>query len=351
MSNFLDSSPDLFERNLKFVNKELEQEIDSLLDPKNTSRAGIENLAVSGKERDYKIVKPYPGICVKCFKCNTDEKFFINICQTDDIPPPEDISEKELDEILNSNEPSTFRIPMSISQPRLTLDKSDNKVDVVDVAISAAFLRKCEKSLLFSDFLIACIHEAINNKYQITLNSENFIVLKNRKSIGTLISHRVENRDVKKGYEMLETSDPEEKIRIMNASATTKKPLIQEISSNEKSQLVDKTKKKQSARTGDLEKIKKDISQANSALPEFNIIGILKEGTVNELLAQFHLPKCTSVCEITLDVGEDRILLESMKRGYLFEKFFDYSFNPDKVIARFDKSNRMLHVKVPLAVK
>uniref|UniRef100_T1GDV8 Uncharacterized protein n=1 Tax=Megaselia scalaris TaxID=36166 RepID=T1GDV8_MEGSC len=23
-----------------------------------------------------------------------------------------------------------------------------------------------------------------------------------------------------------------------------------------------------------------------------------------------------------------------MKRGYLFEKFFDYSFNPDKVIAR-----------------
>lgn len=288
---------------------------------------------------------------MKCFKCNSDEKFFINICQTDDIPPPDDISEKDLAEILNSNEPSTFRIPMSISQPRLTLDKSDNKVDVVDVAISAKFLKKCEKSLLFSDFLIACIHEAINNKYDITLNSENFIVLKNRKSIGNLISHRVENRDVKKGYDMLEASDPQEKIRIMNSAATTKKPLIQEISSDEKTQLVDKTKKKQLEKIGDVEQIKMEISQANSALPEFNILGIVKEGVTKELLAQFHLPKCVSVCEITLDVGEDRILLESMKRGYLFEKFFDYSFNPEKVIARFDKSNRMLHVKIPLAIK
>uniref|UniRef100_T1GDV7 PIH1 N-terminal domain-containing protein n=1 Tax=Megaselia scalaris TaxID=36166 RepID=T1GDV7_MEGSC len=182
-------------------------------------------------------------MCIKCYKCNTDDKFFINLCQTDDIPPPEDISEKELTDILNSNEPSTFRIPMSISQPRLTLDKSDNKVDVIDVAISAIFLRKCERSLLFRDFLIACIHEAINNKYEITLNSENFIVLKNRKSIGNLISHRVENRDVKKGYDMLETSDPEEKIKIMNSTGSSKKPLIQEITSSEKQQLWTKIKR------------------------------------------------------------------------------------------------------------
>uniref|UniRef100_T1GH11 Uncharacterized protein n=1 Tax=Megaselia scalaris TaxID=36166 RepID=T1GH11_MEGSC len=59
MSNFLDST-NSFEKNLKFVNKELEEEIDSLLNPNANTRAGIDNLSASGKERDYKIVKPFP---------------------------------------------------------------------------------------------------------------------------------------------------------------------------------------------------------------------------------------------------------------------------------------------------
>lgn len=150
---------------------------------------------------------------------------------------------------------------------------------------------------------------------------------------------------------MLDTSDPQEKIRIMNSTASTKKPLIEEISSNEKTQQLTKTKEIKTEKTSDPEKIKKEISQANSALPEYNILGMVKDGEVKQLLAQFHLPKCVSVSELSLDVGEDRILLESMKRRYLFEKFFDYSFNTDKVIAGFDKKNRMLHVKIPLAVK
>lgn len=45
--------------------------------------------------------------------------------------------------------------------------------------------------------------------------------------------------------------------------------------------------------------------------------------------------------ELTLDIGEDRILLESMKHGYLFDKFVNYRLNQDRARAIFDKTNKV----------
>lgn len=52
-----------------------------------------------------------------------NNKVFINICTSDGIPSPEDISNQELLDILQSDEPSDFRVPMSIGQPHVEDDK------------------------------------------------------------------------------------------------------------------------------------------------------------------------------------------------------------------------------------
>lgn len=61
------------------------------------------------------------GICIKA-KTEDGEKVFLNICTSDKIPPPEDISDAKLFEILTEENPQ-FVIPMSIGNERLESDK------------------------------------------------------------------------------------------------------------------------------------------------------------------------------------------------------------------------------------
>lgn len=50
------------------------------------------------------------------------EKIFVNVCTSDKIPPPEDISDTKLFELLNDEEPA-YTIPMSIGFERMEADK------------------------------------------------------------------------------------------------------------------------------------------------------------------------------------------------------------------------------------
>ena len=63
------------------------------------------------------------GFCVKTKNLITSQKVFLNICQTDAIPAPADITDCELTDILDSDEPSSFRIPMSLGEGHDEVDK------------------------------------------------------------------------------------------------------------------------------------------------------------------------------------------------------------------------------------
>ncbi|XP_055375716.1 PIH1 domain-containing protein 1 [Condylostylus longicornis] len=344
--NFLECDASILESNLKFIKSEYENEFEEIF-------GNSDNFP--SESANSKIIKPTPGMCIKAFKVNSEEKFFINLCQTDGIPPPKEISENDLTEILQSDTPSSFRIPMSISQKHETKDNSGNSVEVCDIAINTKFFDKCSKIILFRDFLIALILEALDEKYNIQLKSENWLILKNRKFIGTLVSHRVKNSDVE---------------TVLNSygmgTAVNEKKLIEEIKESENDSAI--TNFKNSANYGkkvmstnneknmknapgdNLRKIKESIALANSKIPEYKVFSIKKNGIVSELLAEFWLPECFSINEIHLDIGEDRILLESMKRGYLFEKFTEYKINQEKIDAVFDTKDKMLRVKMGLMI-
>ncbi|XP_053958922.1 PIH1 domain-containing protein 1 isoform X1 [Anastrepha ludens] len=346
-ANFLDADGSIIEQNLRFIKNEMEDELNQYFSGAKSGATTSESLA---PPRDYKIVQPKPGFCIKSFKTNTNEKFFINLCQTEEIPEPEDITEEQLADILQSEAPSSFRIPMSISDPRITKDKSNNSVDVCDIAINPRFFVKVQKSLLFKDFFLALIAEALNDKYNVQIKIEKSIILQNRKFIGSLVQHRVRNNDVKtviNSYKQISVADKkklEELEQGISEVSGKHAPLVQEIDSNE----VDVLKQKSQQLKQNSTKIKQAISLAGSTEPEYKLRAKLCEEVAEELLAEFYLPKCISSHDIKLDVGEDRILLESMKYGYMFDKFVNYRLNQERARAIFDKTNKMLQVRIPV---
>ncbi|XP_067624114.1 PIH1 domain-containing protein 1 isoform X2 [Eurosta solidaginis] len=296
-TNFLDADNSLIQQNLRFVRNEVEDELNQYF---SCAQSGdTTNSSSLAPPRDYKIVQPKPGVCIKSFKTNSNEKFFINVCQTDEIPAPEDITEEELAEILQSEAPSSFRIPMSISDPRTTKDKSNNSVDVCDIAINPKFFVKVQKSFLFKDFFMALIAEALNDKYNVQLKIEKSIILQNRKFIGALVQHRVRNNDVKTVISSYKQPTEADKMKLKELGQTSaefvsggkKIPLIQEVEASE----VDILKQKTENFKENSSKIKQDISLAGTTEPEFKLRAKLCENKVEELLAEFYLPKCFMV--------------------------------------------------------
>ena len=68
-------------------------------------------------------VAPKPGFCLKTLS-EKEEKIFINICTSEIVLKPKDVTEDELRKILESEDAVKFRVPMAISLPHNELDKS-----------------------------------------------------------------------------------------------------------------------------------------------------------------------------------------------------------------------------------
>ncbi|KAG2455777.1 PIHD1 protein, partial [Polypterus senegalus] len=68
-----------------------------------------------------KQIRPEPGLCVKT-KCSDGGKVFVNVCQSSQVPAPPPLSEAELIQLLESDDPSSFRVPMSLGEPHAEVD-------------------------------------------------------------------------------------------------------------------------------------------------------------------------------------------------------------------------------------
>lgn len=119
----------------------------------------------------------------------------MNICQTDAIPPPQDISLAELEDIITSDSPGEYRVPMSIGEIRIEKDKNDQDAKVCDVAIHPKFFNKVNEIQNFKNFLMAVVFQGLENKYGLVC-ADTKIILKNRKAFGTLQMHRIQQRDI-----------------------------------------------------------------------------------------------------------------------------------------------------------
>ncbi|XP_068141695.1 PIH1 domain-containing protein 1 isoform X4 [Drosophila tropicalis] len=322
-TNFLDGNDNFREQNLRFVRNEYEDNLNQFFGGAPGNNSQRQQQQMQAPPRDSLIVQPTPGFCVKSFKVNSNEKFFINVCQAPEVPaPPVDVTEEELIAILESPDPGSFRVPMSISEPRHTKDRSNNTVDVVDIAINPKFLVKINKSQLFNNFFLQIVTEALSEKYNIQISTEKTIVLNNRKFIGTLVSHRVRNDDVKVVNQITSPTSPEGQ------------QLVQEINAADVTAV--KTPKVQSSPI------------ANSKEPIYKLRARVRDDVVDEIYVELYLPICVSSQELSLDIGEDRILVESIRHDYLFDKFLNYRLQQDRAQALFDKTSKMLQIRIPV---
>lgn len=111
--------------------------------------------------------------------------------------------------MLEEQKVSDFKVPLSVTKPRDGKDKSGNKAEISDVAINSEFYTKKIKHAdgLFYHFLVSLVFESIEQKYQIQLDTTNFVLLQNRACIDKLVEHQIYSRDVKRVQQFHETQE------------------------------------------------------------------------------------------------------------------------------------------------
>ncbi|XP_029692434.1 PIH1 domain-containing protein 1 isoform X1 [Takifugu rubripes] len=242
-----------------------------------------------------KSIRPEPGLCIKTVSEPSKEKVFVNICQSSSVPPPPEISREELVELLQSEDPSEFRVPMSLGMPHTEMDNSSQGCTAYDVVINQEFFQKCKNDPLFQQFVILVSVEGLENKYNLELNRE-WKVLKNRKFLGSLSA-----QDIR----------------------TKSKPVIQELHSQEN-------------------------PDAAAKRPEFTLLVGPPVGPPEYLSAEIKLPGVTSSRSLVLDVGEDRLVLTAQPSLYHLDIFHPFLINQESSVAQYNSSTQVLTVTMPV---
>lgn len=265
-------------------------------------------------------ITPTPGFCVK-LKTTSDEKVFINVCQSDKVPPTKDLSDDELLKILESEDMTQFRIPMCLGDPHAELDKSGGGCTVYDVIVHTDFIKKLQTNNLFQTFFLTISCEGIEEKYKTQLKRE-WVILKNRRCVGKLQEQTVRSKS--KPF-IMDMDDRAESASAVDAGRKTT-GLIQEVEESDR----------------------KEIEKKRAPEPKFSIMKEPAEGHPEFLVAEIHLPQVKTAQTITLDVGEDRILLETRSNVYHLDIYLPYNLVQEEVGAQFDRCTKILTLTMPV---
>ncbi|XP_058230053.1 PIH1 domain-containing protein 1 isoform X5 [Hemibagrus wyckioides] len=241
-----------------------------------------------------KSIRPQPGVCVKTFSLAEEQKVFVNICQSAEVPPPPLISHDSLVDLLDSDDPTAYKVPMSLGEAHTELDNSSNSCTVYDVVINDEFFQKCQKDPLFQQFVIAVSLEGLENKYKLQLNRD-IKILKNRKFMGSVSDQNIR---------------------------TKSKPVIQEIGSEE--------------------------IQSTMRRPQVCLVVEPPVGQVEYLIAEVQLPGVASGRSLLLDVGEDRLVLNTRPSLFHLDIFLPFLINQENSGAQYNTDTQVLTVTMPV---
>lgn len=243
---------------------------------------------------DSRVIRPQPGMCIKTILESSKQKVFINICQSNSVPPPPNMSRDELVELLQSEDPSGYRVPLSLGEPHIETDNSSQSCTAYDVVINQDFFQTCQKDPLFQQFIILVSVEGLENKYNLEL-SRDWKVLKNRKFLGSI---------------------GEQNIR------TTSRPVIQELQPQE--------------------------SPVTTKRPEFTLLVEPSAGDAQYLIAEIKLPGIASARSLLLDVGEDRLVLNARPSMFHLDIFHQFFINQERSVAQYNTTTQILTVTMPV---
>ncbi|GAB1606907.1 PIH1 domain-containing protein 1-like [Argonauta hians] len=264
-------------------------------------------------------VTPRPGLCIKV-KDEDNKKVFINLCQADNVPQPEEITDEKLMELLQSEVQTSYRVPMSLGEAHAELDKSGEACTVYDVVINPKFFEKLQKNELFRVFMVSISLEGLEEKYKLKLKRDSWVILKNKKFMGSIQPQNIRNRQ--KNNLISEVSGDGTNSGDNTQATPPPTPLIKEVSS----QAVKHTGEK----------------------PCYKLLKEPPKGHPEYIIAEVNLPKIKIATSLLLNVGGDRLLLETRSDVYLLDIFFPFDIVQDDCVAQFNRKSKVLTVTMPV---
>ena len=239
-------------------------------------------------------------MCVKT-KNIEGKKFFLNVCKINAIPPARPISEEALQTILvNEDYATDYKIPMSLGAPRIEKDKSGKDCYASDVAVNSVWYDQTMRdSLTFTTFLVNLAMEGLCDKYGdvCNLDRQGWSILRNKRYLGKLQRHTIQQR----------------------ANAT----IIQELPRNEP--------------------LQKLITPCIKENPEIILVKQpAHDAEPKRIIATIKLPKILSKNELSLELGEDRMVM--VNDTYALDIFLPYMISPSACQATFHRGNRVLSI-------
>ncbi|KAL0609853.1 PIH1 domain-containing protein 1 [Plecturocebus cupreus] len=225
-------------------------------------------------------IQPQPGFCVKT---NSSEgKVFINICHSPSIPPPADVTEEELLQMLEEDQ-AGFRIPMSLGEPHAELDAKGQGCTAYDVAVNSDFYRRMQNSDFLRELVITIAREGLEDKYNLQLNPE-WRMMKNRPFMGSISQQNIRSRQ---------------------------RPRIQELGDQY-------TSAPRGAESG----------------PEKPHLSLWLEAP-DLLLAEIDLPKLDGALGLSLEIGENHLVMGGPQQLYHLDAYVPLRINSDESKAAF----------------
>ncbi|ERE70098.1 PIH1 domain-containing protein 1 [Cricetulus griseus] len=229
-------------------------------------------------------IQPQPGFCIKT---NSSEgKVFINVCHSPSIPPPVDVTEDELLQMLQEDQ-AGFRIPMSLGEPHAELDAKGQGCTAYDVAVNSNFYLRMQNSDFLRELVVTIAREGLEDKYGLQLNPE-WRMLKYRPFLGSISQQNIRSRQ---------------------------RPRIQEL--------------------GTLQG------------PERPHLNLWLEAP-DLLLAEIDLPRLDGAQGLTLEIGESHLVMGGSQQLYHLNASIPLRINPEASRAAFHHRRKQLMVSMPL---
>merc|ERR1711874_124742 len=199
-------------------------------------------------------------------------------------------------------------------------------------------------SSTFTTFVITMGIEGLCDKNPETrLDRQNWIILKNKKMLGDKPpQHRIQQR-ASAGIEEVEQSNTTNFNKKENVNQ--KKILIKELGAGP--EIVEEESKVIKKSDQPVGEVNKNVGVVKERTPKFKIVKDPIDDP-NVLLATVRLEGVRSKRELTLDIGEDRLVLEARKVGYLLDIFLPYSLGQDGTKAQFDRLHQELNIVIPI---
>lgn len=231
-------------------------------------------------------IQPQPGFCIKT---NSSEgKVFINICHSPSIPPPADLTEDELLQMLEEDQ-AGFRIPMSLGEPHAELDAKGRGCTAYDVAVNSDFYRRMQNSDFLRELVVTIAREGLEDKYSLQLNPE-WRMMRNRTFLGSISQQNIRSKQ---------------------------RPRIQELGS-----------------------LHVPDSQGLEGGPEKPHLSLWLEAP-DLLLAEIDLPKLDRALGLSLEIGENRLVMGGSQQLYRLDAYVPLRINSEESKAAFHRKRKV----------